>query len=62
VVDRVGSGDCFAAALIAALLAGRPDAETIEFAVAAGVLKLGIPGDWHAASAEQIEQVIRSCS
>src|SRR5438067_9227960 len=35
VVDRVGGGDSFAAALIARLLGGDPPAGALEFAVAA---------------------------
>jgi 2-dehydro-3-deoxygluconokinase len=62
VVDRVGSGDSFAAALIAALLSGKTDAEGVEFAVAAAALKLGVPGDWNRATADEIEQMVRSCT
>lgn len=46
VVDRVGGGDSFTAALIAQLLAGTEPAEALEFAVAASALKLTIPGDF----------------
>ncbi len=46
VVDRVGGGDCFAAALIARLLGGAPPAEALEFAVAAGAAKITQPGDF----------------
>lgn len=46
VVDRVGGGDCFAAALIARLIAGAPPAEALEFAVAASTLKVTQPGDF----------------
>src|SRR5262249_21578558 len=40
VVDRIGGGDSFAAGLIAALLGGQAPADALEFAVAAGALKL----------------------
>jgi 2-dehydro-3-deoxygluconokinase len=46
VVDRVGGGDCFAAALIARLLGGATPAEALEFAVAASALKITLPGDF----------------
>ena len=62
VVDRVGSGDSFAAALIAALLRRMADAEAVEFAVAAGALKLGVPGDWNRATTEEIARMVRSCT
>lgn len=38
VVDTVGAGDCFVAALVVAFLEGRPPPEALRFAVAAGAL------------------------
>ena len=55
VVDRVGGGDCFAAALIARLLAGAPPDDALEFAVAASALKLTVPGDFSRASVADVE-------
>jgi len=54
VVDRVGGGDCFAAALIARLLAGAPPADALAFAAAAGALKLTVPGDFSRASVADV--------
>jgi 2-dehydro-3-deoxygluconokinase len=62
VVDRVGGGDSFAAALIAALAADRDPADAVQFAAAAGALKLTIPGDWNRATPEEIEQLVRACA
>jgi len=62
VLDRVGGGDSFAAGLIAALLAERPPAEAVEFAAAAGALKLTIPGDWNRVTREEIEQLMHACT
>jgi 2-dehydro-3-deoxygluconokinase len=62
VVDRVGGGDSFAAGLIAALAGDREPADAVEFAAAAGALKLTIPGDWNRATPEEIEQVVRACA
>ena len=62
VVDRVGGGDSFAAALIAALAADRHPADAVQFAAAAGALKLTIPGDWNRATPEEIEQLVRACT
>jgi len=62
VVDRVGGGDSFAAGLIAALQAKRPPAEAVEFAAAAGALKLTIPGDWNRVSREEIEHLVHACT
>jgi 2-dehydro-3-deoxygluconokinase len=55
VVDRVGGGDSFAAALIAQLLAGEAPARALEFAVTASALKLTVPGDFSRASVREIE-------
>jgi len=55
VVDRVGGGDCFAAALIARLLGGARPPEALEFAVAASALKLTVPGDFSRASVAEVE-------
>lgn len=62
VVDRVGGGDSFAAGLIAALVADRELADAVQFAAAAGALKLTIPGDWNRATPEEIEQLVRACT
>jgi 2-dehydro-3-deoxygluconokinase len=45
IVDRVGSGDTFAAGLIHGLLSFSTPAEALEFAVAASCLKHSIAGD-----------------
>jgi 2-dehydro-3-deoxygluconokinase len=60
VVDRVGGGDSFAAALIARLLGGDPLAEALEFAVAASALKLTVPGDFSRVSVGEVEELLRA--
>src|SRR5213595_607855 len=60
VVDRVGGGDSFAAALIARLLGGDPPAGALEFAVAASALKLTVPGDFSRASVQEVEELLRT--
>ena len=60
VVDRVGGGDSFAAALIFASLGGRAPAETIEFATAASALKLTIPGDFNRVSVEEVDRLVQT--
>jgi 2-dehydro-3-deoxygluconokinase len=54
IVDRIGTGDAFAAGLIHGLATSRTDAEALEFAVAAGALKHSIPGDWNLSSEADI--------
>ena len=47
IVDRIGSGDAFAAGVLHGLLEGLDDAAALELAVAAAVLKHSIPGDFN---------------
>ena len=54
IVDRIGTGDAFAAGLIHGLAGFRTDAEALDFAVAAGALKHSIPGDWNLSTEKDI--------
>lgn len=54
VVDRIGTGDAFAAGLLHGLAGGKPDAEALAFAVAASALKHSIPGDWNLSTETEI--------
>jgi 2-dehydro-3-deoxygluconokinase len=60
IVDRVGTGDAFAAGLIAGLVAEPlPDAQDVlEFAVAASCLKHGIVGDANLVTRAEVEQLV----
>jgi 2-dehydro-3-deoxygluconokinase len=60
IVDRVGSGDCFAGGLIYGLLSLPTHQEALEFAVAASCLKHSIPGDFARLSAEEVQQLIKA--
>jgi len=62
VVDRVGGGDSFAAGLIAALLGEQASAAALEFAVAAGALKLAVPGDFGRATTADVQRLVRQCT
>jgi 2-dehydro-3-deoxygluconokinase len=55
IVDRIGSGDSFAGALLFAVSAGMSETAAIEFATAAAVWKHTIPGDWNRGSLAEIE-------
>jgi len=59
IVDRVGSGDAFAAGLVYALTSGRDSAASLEFATAAGCLKHSIPGDFALLSVEEVDSLLR---
>jgi 2-dehydro-3-deoxygluconokinase len=55
IVDRIGSGDAFAAGLIYGLLELASPLEALEFAAAAGCLKHSVPGDFSRASASEVQ-------
>jgi 2-dehydro-3-deoxygluconokinase len=59
IVDRVGSGDTFAAGLIYGLLTHHSDAKALAFAAAAGCLKHSIPGDFNMTSVAEVERLIQ---
>ena len=59
IVDRVGAGDSFAAALIYGLLTYDDDAEALEFATAASCLKHSIPGDFNRVSVAEVEALMK---
>jgi 2-dehydro-3-deoxygluconokinase len=55
IVDRIGAGDAFAAALIHALRCGYDNEGAIRFALGGAGVKHTIPGDFNLASAADIE-------
>jgi len=57
IVDRVGTGDAFAAGVIFSLLKERTDQQALHFGVAAACLKHSIYGDFNLASEEEVERV-----
>jgi 2-dehydro-3-deoxygluconokinase len=60
VVDRVGGGDSFTAGLIAALLAEQSPQDAVEFAAAAGALKLGQAGDFGRSTAAEVSRLVET--
>lgn len=56
IVDRVGTGDAFAAGLIHSLLKGKADQEALGFAVASACLKHSVYGDFSPFSVEDVER------
>ncbi len=57
-VDRVGSGDAFAAGLIFGLMSEFEPQRAVDFATAAACLKHSIPGDCNLSSREEVEQLV----
>jgi 2-dehydro-3-deoxygluconokinase len=59
IVDRIGSGDAFAAGLLHASITGLAQPAALDFAVAAACLKHSIPGDFNLVSHEDVLRVVR---
>jgi 2-dehydro-3-deoxygluconokinase len=58
IVDRVGSGDAFAAGLVFGLLELGDEQRALEFAVAASALKHTIPGDLNLVTRAEVERLV----
>lgn len=58
IVDRIGTGDAFAAGILDGLLRGAAPGETVAFGLAAAAMKHSIVGDFNPASRAQIEAVM----
>lgn len=58
IVDRIGTGDAFAAGLLHGCLTGLDDQAALDFALAAACLKHSIPGDFNLASVAQVEELL----
>ncbi len=59
-VDRVGGGDAFAAALLVELARGTAHDAALRFATAASALKLTIPGDFNRVTRADVERALAS--
>lgn len=59
-VDRVGSGDSFAAGIIYGLYKKFDNQHTIDFAVSASCLKQSIEGDYNRVTVDEVESLINS--
>ena len=58
IVDRIGTGDAFAAGLLHGLLTGMDERNSLEFALAAACLKHSVPGDFNLVTAAQIAELL----
>jgi 2-dehydro-3-deoxygluconokinase len=58
VVDRVGTGDAFAAGIIFGMNNRMSDQDSLEFAVAASCLKHSIPGDINLSTLDEVRQLL----
>jgi 2-dehydro-3-deoxygluconokinase len=58
IVDRIGTGDAFAAGILHGCLAGLDEQATLDFALAAACLKHSIPGDFNRVSVAQVNELL----
>ncbi len=58
IIDRVGTGDAFAAGLIYGILKGKTDQEALNFGVASACLKHSVQGDFSLASVDEVEKFV----
>jgi 2-dehydro-3-deoxygluconokinase len=58
IVDRIGTGDAFAAGLLHALASGRPARDALAFAVAASCLKHSIMGDANLVTVDEVDALL----
>jgi 2-dehydro-3-deoxygluconokinase len=59
IVDRIGSGDAFAAGVLHGLETGLADQATLDFGLAAACLKHSIPGDFNLASVQDVHNLVQ---
>ena len=57
IVDRIGTGDAFAAGVLHGVLRGWSEEKALEFGLAAAAIKHSIAGDFNLASEAQVEAV-----
>ena len=59
IVDRIGSGDAFAAGVLHCILSGSDDQRAVNFALAAACLKHSIPGDFNLAGIADVDNLLQ---
>ncbi len=59
IVDRIGSGDAFAAGVLHAILTGLDDQMAADFGLAAACLKHSIPGDFNLIGAAEVHNLLQ---
>lgn len=59
IIDRIGSGDAFAAGVLHGILTGANDQGALDFGLAAACLKHSIPGDFNLIGVAEIENLLQ---
>jgi 2-dehydro-3-deoxygluconokinase len=60
IVDRIGTGDAFAAGVLHGLLSDMSDADSLHFGLAAACLKHSVPGDFNLVDRDDVLAVMRN--
>jgi 2-dehydro-3-deoxygluconokinase len=58
IVDRIGSGDAFAAGVLHGIAAGYGDQQTLELGAAGAALKHSVPGDFNLVDLADVERLL----
>jgi len=58
IVDRIGTGDAFAAGILHGLLTGMHEQDSLDFGLAAASLKHSVPGDFNLVTAAQVGELL----
>jgi len=59
IVDRIGSGDAFAAGVLHAVLSGCDEQRTVDFGLAAACIKHSIPGDFNRVGVADVQHLLQ---
>jgi 2-dehydro-3-deoxygluconokinase len=59
IIDRIGSGDAFAAGILHGVRTAMGDQDSVDFAVAAACLKHSISGDFNLVSVAEVQNLLR---
>jgi 2-dehydro-3-deoxygluconokinase len=59
IIDRIGSGDAFAAGILHGVRTQMQDQDTVDFGLASACLKHSIPGDFNLVSIAEIQNLLR---
>ncbi len=59
IVDRIGSGDAFAAGLLHGIETGSSDQGALDFGLAAACLKHSVPGDFNLSSVADVHNLLQ---
>ena len=58
IIDRIGTGDAFAAGVLHGAITGMEDAQGLHFGVAAACLKHSIPGDFNLVGVSEVNAIL----